>query len=853
MGGPKGSEKRAQRKAARRELQQKKAAAKEQKKRQKQGEIDGEEVPIEVLLRQLEEEERQRQINKSQIVQCKQPTPRAHASLTALPSGDLLLFGGESYDGKKVRVYGDLFKFDIEKDEWKRIEAPESPKARCSHQAVLHSDALYVFGGEFSTYYQFHHFKDFWRFDIKANTWKKILVESSAQAPSPRSGHRVGDFVFLHGGFAKIRDTHKRVQGKTFTDSWLLDLRPLSKSFSSQIPTWEKIKNSGAPPSPRTGMCSIGYKSSVIVFGGVADQDDGGTNLSSTFFNDLYSFDITKRQGTPTIATNPNAMRYNISFEAIRICVHKPAKGRAPGERRKEKEKSALCSSVEASRVEEEGNGNSESDKDSSEDEDNWEARSAKDVTAVVSSPLCAVSVARYWPWAVNLAEDALAHPSTTVQVGVLSVERHIPVKLKDFMGDSDSALDADFSSPHDKKQPQTLPEPDLLSCSLSSSNSTNTTASAAVAAPATVGSQGGNPDGTSSVASHNQQGPEVTLCACSTSVKAVRTPTAAPTTEPAASSPLSTTIAPSSAKQKPLALYSGDVPLPRLHGLLTVRGSNLVLMGGIVEIGSKEITLDDCWTLNLNKRDRWVRVLEGTMHQQEWLGADSERDSSGDEGSNSVSGGDSSDTSSSEEDEEEASSNSDDEATHGLEKRRGRMGRVREEMHRLREQFGLDDPMETPAEGEALRDFFGRTKMYWLHKASATGGAGCNSKELTRAAFELASRRFFAIREVLERMEQLVKQDAAHTEAENAGGGPKGKQSSSAPGASRPFLLRTRITLARPSSREHKKGNNAARKYVTPHGPTMQMHSLDSLWILALCIHRKALAAAAKLWTSRL
>lgn len=53
------------------------------------------------------------------------------------------------------------------------------------------SDALYIFGGEFSTYYQFHHFKDFWKFDLKTNLWSKILVESSTQVPSPRSGHRM--------------------------------------------------------------------------------------------------------------------------------------------------------------------------------------------------------------------------------------------------------------------------------------------------------------------------------------------------------------------------------------------------------------------------------------------------------------------------------------------------------------------------------------------------------------------------------------------------------------------------------------------------------------------------------------
>lgn len=57
-------------------------------------------------------------------------------------SGDLLLFGGESYDGKKVRVYGDLFKWDMDKQEWRRLEAPEMPKARCSHQAVYHKCAI---------------------------------------------------------------------------------------------------------------------------------------------------------------------------------------------------------------------------------------------------------------------------------------------------------------------------------------------------------------------------------------------------------------------------------------------------------------------------------------------------------------------------------------------------------------------------------------------------------------------------------------------------------------------------------------------------------------------------------------
>lgn len=52
--------------------------------------------------------------------------------------------------------------------------------------------------------------------------WRKIEFPPHAHVPEPRGGFVfavVGDVVLLHGGFAKVRDTHKRVQGKTFTVS----------------------------------------------------------------------------------------------------------------------------------------------------------------------------------------------------------------------------------------------------------------------------------------------------------------------------------------------------------------------------------------------------------------------------------------------------------------------------------------------------------------------------------------------------------------------------------------------------------------------------------------------------------
>lgn len=48
------------------------------------------------------------------------------------------MFGGEKYDGQKVQVFGDLHRWNVEKNEWRQIVSPVMPKARCSHQAVVY-------------------------------------------------------------------------------------------------------------------------------------------------------------------------------------------------------------------------------------------------------------------------------------------------------------------------------------------------------------------------------------------------------------------------------------------------------------------------------------------------------------------------------------------------------------------------------------------------------------------------------------------------------------------------------------------------------------------------------------------
>lgn len=314
-----------------------KRARREEKKLSPEDDIDA------ILLNIQKEEAKKKEVHVEDNVPA--PSPRSNCSLTVNPlkETELVLYGGEFYNGNKTFVYGDFYRYDVEKLEWKLISSPNSPPPRSAHQAVAWKNYVYIFGGEFTSPNQerFHHYKDFWMLDLKTNQWEQLNLKG---CPGPRSGHRMvlykhkiilfggfydtlrevryyndlfvfdldqfkwqevkpkpgamwptgrsgfqlfvyQDDIFLYGGYSKEVSSDKNAseKGIVHSDMWSLD----PKTWE-----WNKVKKSGMPPGPRAGFSMCVHKRRALLFGGVVDIEVEGDAMMSLFLNELYGFQL---------------------------------------------------------------------------------------------------------------------------------------------------------------------------------------------------------------------------------------------------------------------------------------------------------------------------------------------------------------------------------------------------------------------------------------------------------------------------------------------------------------------------------------------------------------------------------
>ncbi|XP_073118839.1 uncharacterized protein [Henckelia pumila] len=334
------------------EKTEKKTAKAEEKKSRRESKKVSPEDDIDAILSNIQKEEaKKKEVHVEDNVPA--PSPRSNCSLTINPlkETELILYGGEFYNGNKTFVYGDLYRYDVEKQEWKLISSPNSPPPRSAHQAVAWKNYLYIYGGEFTSPNQerFHHYKDFWVLDLKTNQWEQLNYKG---CPSPRSGHRMvlykhkivifggfydtlrevryfndlhvfdldlfkwqeikprpgslwpgprsgfqflvyQDTIYLYGGYSKeVSSSDKKVseKGIVHSDMWCLD----PKTWE-----WNKVKKSGMPPGPRAGFTMCVHKKRALLFGGVVDMEMEGDTMISLFLNEIYGFQLDNHRWYP--------------------------------------------------------------------------------------------------------------------------------------------------------------------------------------------------------------------------------------------------------------------------------------------------------------------------------------------------------------------------------------------------------------------------------------------------------------------------------------------------------------------------------------------------------------------------
>ncbi|KAG2454221.1 hypothetical protein HYH02_001255 [Chlamydomonas schloesseri] len=368
---------------------EKKTAKNEAKKeRRAEKRLEGDEDDIDALLARMALEEKAKKGAPEVTADVEPPGPRVSASFQPYitPRGSFLfLFGGEYADvaTDKVHVYKDLYRFDVDKRKWSKIDSPNGPPPRSAHQAVIVKNTMLVFGGEFTSPNQerFHHYKDLWRLDLTTWEWDCLPAKGG---PSARSGHRMvlqplKNRVLLFGGFY---DTGREV--KYYNDLWELNLEsmkwtslgPAAAGATGQWPsprsgcgmavagdtlwvfggyskakddddpdlehgktmediwacntttyTWERVKKVGMAPGARASFALAVHAHPkagprAFVFGGVSDNEaKGGEDLSSEFHNDLYTFNFERRRWFAAELRPPPGSKKGAGDEAAAAAV----------------------------------------------------------------------------------------------------------------------------------------------------------------------------------------------------------------------------------------------------------------------------------------------------------------------------------------------------------------------------------------------------------------------------------------------------------------------------------------------------------------------------------------------------
>ncbi|EKM57740.1 uncharacterized protein PHACADRAFT_116020 [Phanerochaete carnosa HHB-10118-sp] len=289
-------------KAAKKAKIDKKIDRKEKKKQSKsKPDIEDDDEDLEAILDKMRRDWEDQHKVTEELVEGP-PSRRANATLIPCPNGNhLWCIGGEFFsEDNKAYFYNDVFRYSPDKDEWRKFVSPTCPGPRSAH-AVVASPAgggkLFLFGGEFSSLNQstFHHYRDFWCFDIQTHSWDRIETKV---LPSARSGHRMAmwkHYIVLFGGFYD-----PGIRTNYLNDLWL---------FDTQEYKWKQVelKENEPKPSPRSGFSFLSTPEGALLHGGYCKEYQKGKRPVGVMLEDTWFLRL-------SVPTEPDADRKPSSF-----------------------------------------------------------------------------------------------------------------------------------------------------------------------------------------------------------------------------------------------------------------------------------------------------------------------------------------------------------------------------------------------------------------------------------------------------------------------------------------------------------------------------------------------------------
>ncbi|KJA23207.1 hypothetical protein HYPSUDRAFT_137935 [Hypholoma sublateritium FD-334 SS-4] len=657
------------------------------------------------------------------------PTRRANATLTACPQGNhLWCIGGEffSEDGRAY-FYNDVFRYTPEKDEWRKFISPTCPGPRSAHAVVASPGGggkLFLFGGEFSSLHQnsFHHFRDFWCFDITTHQWDSIDTKIR---PSARSGHRMAvwkHLIILFGGFYD-----PGISARYLNDLWV---------FDTQEYTWTQVelKETDSRPSPRSGFSFLPCADGIVLHGGYCKEYMKGKRPVGVMLDDTWLLKITLP--TDAIASTPTTLLSKAGPSNTSKFSSKPIPptSKAPGivfkwEKRKRPSDAyspCLRSGCTMTLWTSKGMGvlfGGVTDEDTSEE----------GLESVFWNDLYGYQLVGKGKW----TSMTLRKPK---EKGTKKADKKKPKQQK-------------WAQNEDNEEEPKDGDEEIESIS-------------------SIASRGPQPHQQQSLAAHSSE--EI------------------------------------SNMDDPLL----TIPLVRYNAMLAVLRNTLYIYGGIYERGSREYTLDDFYSLALDKMDRYVCLKKSDVVIPD---GDIESSSDEDEGED-----DDDDTDTDDELDDEAETETlvefdmdagdkddvipgkainsipevpDEESPAVSGVLPTSEDRIEEDQSALRNQAATfmgvskdstrsaEDIQSTPLPGETLAMFYARSRDYWSQKA--IGSSNNKGKQLRRDGFTLAEERYAAYKPILKEVEKIL-QEAGLDEEEMRKGAAGGPQVSGGSGSSR-------------------------------------------------------------------